>query len=79
MVIDSFGYEDLIFELAKNSIEIFLDPQSAEIFKLQPYSDYFCNDENEADIVLVNELAKDTEKYLQINCKLKIIEVTMIE
>lgn len=79
MLIDNFGYEDLIFELARNSVKVFLDPQSAEMFKMQQLDEYFCNDENEADIVLVKKLAEDTEKYVKIDCKLKIVEVTMTE
>lgn len=70
MLVDRFGYEDLIYELARHSIKVFLDPQSLEVFKLQQHiialHEFFCSDENEAEIVLVNKLAEDTEKYLQI-------------
>lgn len=68
MLIDDFGYEDLIFELAtKYGVKIFLDgTKSAELFRLQQCLDHFCIDQTEADIILVNKLATDTKKYENI-------------
>lgn len=66
MLIDSFGYEDLIFELSKKGVKIFLDTQSMQIFKLQQNLDQFCTNQTEADIILVNKLAEDTETYARI-------------
>ncbi|XP_055323392.1 uncharacterized protein LOC129578607 [Sitodiplosis mosellana] len=66
MLIDNFGYEDLIFELVKNEVKIYLDPEySTEIFKWQQCLDQFCTDQAEADIILVNKLAEDTEKQFR--------------
>lgn len=62
MLIDDFGYEDLLFMLAKDGIRIFLGEKRAKIFKKQDVLHHFCDDPNEAHIIIVDELPRDIEK-----------------
>lgn len=62
MLANGFGYEDLIFMLAKRDIPIHLDDKRVEIFKRQDLLHYFCIDRNAAKIILVDQLAHDIKK-----------------
>lgn len=62
MLIDDFGYEDLIFDLAQRGILIYLDALRVELFKRQLLLQHFTLDPYEAHIILTNELASDTKK-----------------
>lgn len=62
MLIDDFGYEDLIFDLAKRGISIYLDAPRVELFKRQLLFQHFTSDPYKANIILTNELVSDTNK-----------------
>lgn len=73
MLVDEFGYESLLFMLAKNGIKIYLDNKRKEIFKRQDMLENFCNDLNEANIILVDTIAVDIEKQ-RLDDKIIIIK-----
>lgn len=68
MLIDDFGYEDLIFNLATKGIKIYLDAYRSEIFTRQQIAHYFTTDFSNADILLMNHLDNDLTKYDFVHC-----------
>lgn len=62
MLVDDFGYEDLLFMLAKNGFKIHLTEKLTEIFETQKLLQYFCNEPNKANIILVDKLSNDVAK-----------------
>lgn len=76
MLVDDFGYEDLLFMLAERDIDIQLDEKRVEIFKRQNLLNYFCTDSNEAKITLVNHIDRNTVKKRLIDEKIISIEFT---
>lgn len=73
MLVDDFGYENLLFMLAKKGIKVFLDDKTTEIFKRQDILHHFCNDRNEAKITVVNHL--DTNNVEKQFTESKIISI----
>lgn len=76
MLVNEFGYEDLLFMLAKRDIRIYLGDERLEIFKRQDILHYFCNDPNEADIILVNRLDINSIEKQFVEEKIISIEFT---
>lgn len=62
MLIDEFGYEDLLFMLAENGVKIHLNEKCAKIFGEQNLVQHFCKDQNDADIILVDKFSSDIQK-----------------
>lgn len=62
MLVDDFGYEDLIFSLAQKGISIYLDAYRVELFKRQLLLQHFTSNPYDANIILTNELPCDTTK-----------------
>lgn len=62
MLIDDFGYEDLLFDLLMSGIKICLDLKRSEIFKRQQILEYFETNPDEADIIITNELGDNIKK-----------------
>lgn len=56
MLVNDFGYEDLLFMLAKRDTKIYLDDKRVEMFKRPNILHYFCNESNAAKIILVDQL-----------------------
>ncbi|XP_031631109.1 uncharacterized protein LOC116345667 [Contarinia nasturtii] len=63
MIIDDFGYEDLIFLLAKKGIKIYPDTKRVEIFNRQQISNVFCMDFQQAEVYLVDQLPDNVQKH----------------
>lgn len=63
MLIDDFGYEDLLYDLAQKGIRICLDLQRSEIFQRQQILDLFTNNFDDADIIVLNQLPDNFLKY----------------
>lgn len=55
MVIDDFGYEDLILYLAQSGMKIFLDEKRNVIFRRQSLLEHFATDSSEAQICLTDK------------------------
>lgn len=62
LMIDDFGYEDLLFDLLMRGIRICLDLKRSEIFKRQQILHFFTTNPDEADIIVTNELADNFQK-----------------
>lgn len=64
MLIDDFGYEDLVFALAQGGLKIRLDPRSNRMFQLQELLEVFHQDssDEDADLVLINRLPADMQR-----------------
>lgn len=63
MLIDDFGYEDLLFDLTQKGIRVCLDYYRSEVFKRQQILHLFAANPDEADITITNELADNYQKY----------------
>lgn len=65
MIIDDFGYEDLIFALVENGIRIhFLKSKRIQIFKRHRFFDSAQSAESDADIILEDQLPDNFQEYV---------------
>lgn len=67
MLVEDFGYEDLIFKLAQEGITICLDDKRIEIFKRLDSLHFFHMNKNTAQIRLVDQFPSDIQRFVAFN------------